>query len=181
VTDTTWLLIGVAAVLGFWMLGAYNRVMSLRAPILVAWTQLEGVLQARSQVIAELLTTVERALASERAALDATSLAQKQLMAAVDLVRPRPVRREVVAALAQSEVAMVGAMARLTALVEQQAMLRSEPAAATSLQALHDLQPRLAFARQVFNEAAGAYNSAVQQFPTSLLRRVFDFDEAGTL
>jgi LemA protein len=181
VTDSTWLVLGLAAVLGFWMLGAYNRVMALRAPILVAWTQLEGILQARSQVVASLLTVVDQALASERAALDATSLAQTQLMAAVDLVRPRPVRRETVAALAQAEVAMVSAMARLTALVEQQAMLRGEPAASASLQALRDLQPRLDFARQVFSEAAAAYNSAVRQFPTSLLRRVFDFDEAGTL
>ena len=49
------------------------------------------------------------------------------------------------------------------------------------LKVLRELPPRLAFARQVFNEAGSAYNDGTQQFPTRLLRSVLGFVRAGLL
>ena len=44
-----WLL--ALAVIFFWMLGAYNRVMALRGALVAAWLQLDTVIQARQQAI----------------------------------------------------------------------------------------------------------------------------------
>ena len=41
-TALTWL--ALAAVLGLWVLGAYNRTTALRAAILAAWAQIEQAL-----------------------------------------------------------------------------------------------------------------------------------------
>ena len=69
----------------------------------------------------------------------------------------------------------------LVALVEQQPALLADPAVHAPLKALRELPPRLAFARQVFNEAGSAYNEGTQQFPTRLLRSVLGFVQAGLL
>ena len=46
---------------------------------------------------------------------------------------------------------------------------------------LEELEPRLGFARQLFNDAAQAYNDAARQFPTRLLTHLFGFGTAGRL
>ncbi|HSW07852.1 LemA family protein [Aquabacterium sp.] len=173
--------LAVLALLFFWMLGAYNRVVALRSPIIAAWAQLEVVLQARRQAMAGLLVAAEPRLAAERAALEAVIAAQAQLGQAADAVRPRPAHAESVAALARADAALVPALARLASLIEQQPDWREDAALAEPLQALRDLAPRWQFARQVFNEASAAYNAAVLQFPTRLLSGVFHFGRAGQL
>ncbi|MBI3368331.1 MAG: LemA family protein [Burkholderiales bacterium] len=169
------------AVLGFWMLGAHNRVVALRGVVVAAWAQLDGVLQARDQALAALLAAIDAPLAGERPALDLTRAAQAQVALAATTVRRRPAMREPVAALASAEGAFAGALVRLVALVEQRAGLRAEPAVANALQSLQRLAPRWQFARQAFNEAGEAYNAAITQFPTRLLVPVFRFDAAGRL
>jgi len=165
----------------FWMLGAYNRVMALRSPIIAAWAQLETVLQARRQALASLLVAAEPRLAAERPALEAVIAAQAQLGAAADALRPRPADADAVGALARAEAGLTPVLARLASLIEQQADWREDAALAGSLQALKELVPRWQFARQVFNDASTAYNEAVTQLPTRLLSALFRFGRAGQL
>lgn len=173
--------LAVLALLFFWMLGAYNRVMALRSPIIAAWGQLEAVLQIRLQAVAALLAAAEPRLPNERAAVEAVSSAYRRLAMATEAVRPSPARTEAVAELAQAEAALGPVLARLTALIEHQPDWREVDALAAPLQALRDQLPRWDFARQVFNEASAAYNAAVLQFPTRLLAGVFRFGRAGQL
>ncbi len=175
-----WLLAALA-VLFFWMLGAHNRVVALRSPINAAWAQLEAVLLARRQALAELLVAAEPRLAGERAALDAVVQAQAEVGRAMEALRGKPADADRVAALAQAEATLAPVLARLCSLIEQQPDWREDAALAGPLQALRDVPARWQFARQVFNEAAAAYNAAVQQFPTRLLSGVFRFGRAGTL
>jgi LemA protein len=49
------------------------------------------------------------------------------------------------------------------------------------VRAWHEREPRLAFARQLFNDAAQTYDAALVQFPTRLLVRLFGFGPAGRL
>ena len=48
-------------------------------------------------------------------------------------------------------------------------------------QQLQELAPRLGYARQVFNDAAETYNSAVDEFPTRLLTQFFGFRPTARL
>lgn len=175
-----WITLGLLVVLVFWMLGGYNRVVALRMTIIGAWSQVDGVLQARELAVAALLAAVDTTLASERAALDSVAAAQAQLRAAAQAVRPRPIAAERVTALAAAESALAATLARLVALVEQHDGLLADSAAAPHLQTLRELAPRLQFARQLFNEAGAAYNRAVHEFPTRWLAALFKFDSAGT-
>lgn len=170
----------VLALLFFWMLGAHNRVVALRNAIVTAWSQAEGVLQSRLQALAALREAVEPRLAGERAALDAVATAQAQLQQAVDALRQRPAGEAGAQAVARAEALLVPAQVRLAALVEQQAW-RDEPEVAGPLRTLRELAPRWQFARQMYNDATAAYTTAVRQFPTRLLSRLFRFGPAGSL
>lgn len=179
------MLIGTLAVLAllfFWMLGAYNRVIGLRLPILQAWVQVESALQARREAVTALLTAAAQPLVAERAALDAAAAALAQLGQAVDAVRPRPATAAAaLAELARAEAALAPPLARLVALIENLPGWREDAALAAPLRTLQELAPRWQFARQVFNEAAATYDAAVREYPTRLLAGVFRFGRAGQL
>ncbi|NRF66203.1 LemA family protein [Aquincola sp. S2] len=172
-----WVLLGLSF---FWMLGAHNRVVALRTAIISAWSQVDGVLQARLQALAALRAAVEPRLAAEQAALDAVAAAHAQLAQAAEAMRPRPTDEDGPAALARAEAALAPALVRLSALIEQHADWRHEEAVARPQQVLQELAPRWQFARQMFNDAAAAYNAAIEQFPTRLLKRLFRFRRAGS-
>ena len=173
------LLIACAALLIFWMLGAYNRLVALRNAISGAWAQVDEPLQRRAQAIAPLVDGLREALPGEQGALDALLAAQATLQRAADAMRAAPAQGARAAALAAAEAALAAAQARLLALLEPHPAVAD--AQALPLAALQDATRRLAFARQLFNDAVQAYNDAVQQLPTRLLSRLFGFVAAGGL
>ena len=163
----------VLAVLALWLLGAHNRVTALKAAVLAAWLQVDAALQFRGQALAALLQAA--------AALEAVAGAQAQVQATADVVRRSPASADPVADLSKADAVLAAVLVRLLALVEQQPGLLADPAVADTLKALRECPARLAFARQVFNEAGSAYNVATQQFPTRLLGSLLRFGRAGRL
>lgn len=180
-TSTPWWLLGIAAVLLFWMVGAHNRVVALRNAIVTAWASCDDLLRQRAEALQPALAALRPLMVSEGAAIDAVAQALAQVTQMAEALRPRPARARAVADLAAAETSLAGALARLLALVEHEAAARAVPEVAQALVALKDLAPRLAFARQAFNEAGRHYNDAVAQFPTRLLQPVFRFEAAGSL
>ena len=180
-TDPLWLWVGLLAVLGFWSLGAYNRIMALRAAVVAAWLAQDALIQARQQAIGSLIDAVEPSLQAERAALEAIVLAQVQVATAAEVVRRRPIALHPVEVLAKAESAIAAALPRLLSLIDQHAELKRRDEVAQSLLALTELLPRERLRRQAFNDAVGDYNRAINQFPTQLLARVFGFEPAGSL
>jgi LemA protein len=175
------LLLAAAALLVFWVLGAYNRLVALRNDIGAAWVQVDAPLQRRSKAITALVAALRPRLSDERGALDALSAAQTQVQGAADALRQGPALARRARALASAESILAAALARLLALLEQRPDMSLEAELAPHLDALHDAAPRLAFARQLFNDAVRAYNEAARQFPTRVLARVFGFGQAGVL
>ena len=170
---------GVLAVLGLWTLDAYNRTTALKAAVLSAWTTLDGALQDRAQAVSALLRATAEPLAAEAAARDAVAQALAQAQAAADLVRRAPAVADPVADLGKADAVLAAVLVRLVALVEQQPALLVDPAVAEPLLVLKGAPARLAFARQVFNDAGAAYNAATTQFPTRLLGSLLRFGRAG--
>ena len=180
-SSTGWAWLAAAAVLAFWALGAYNRVVALRGAVASAWQQLDALIQSRQRAIGSLVDATEPALAGERATFDALVAAQVQVATAAEVVRRRPTTEEPLAVLAKSEIALGAALARLVALVDNDPALRQAEPVGAPLAELAALAPSDQFARKAFNEAAATYNAAIAQFPTRLLTRVFGFQTAGTL
>ena len=175
------LLIAAAALLVFWMLGAHNRLVALRNGIIAAWAQVDEPLQRRAAALQPLVAALRTHLPDEQGALDAVLAAQAQLQPTADALRARPALAPRAAALVGAEAALQAALSRLLALLEQRGDLTGADDVAPHVAALRDATQRLAFARQLFNDAVGSYNEAARQFPTRLLSSLFGFGAAGTL
>ncbi len=173
--------LAIVALIGFWVVGAYNRLVALRNAIGTAWQQVQDALARRGEAVAPLVTALRGPMGSEAASLDALLAAQSQVAAAADALGARPVLAELAGALVRAESLMASASSRLLALLEQHPEVAADDGVAPQVAALREIEPRLAFARQLFNEAVQRYNDAVRQFPTRLLARGFGFGTAGRI
>jgi LemA protein len=173
--------LALSAVLGFWMVGAYNRLLGLRGAIGEAWKQFEEPLRRRHALLLPLVAGLREPMAREQSALDAVLVASEQVAAAADALRPRTVDEEAVAQLRRAEQLLTAALTRLRALLEHHPLADSEDLVGPTLTELATLDERLVFRRQLFNQAVQRYNVAIAQFPTRLLAPLFRFAPGGAL
>jgi LemA protein len=176
-----WVGVGVAALLFFWGVGAYNRLMSLRNAIGEAFVQLDAHLKDRGEACDKLLAAVAPRLPSEQATFDALASAQAESKAAAQASRAKPWAPAPVGSLAVASALHAAALTRLMSLLDHQAELRSETEVDALVSELKLIERQRAFARQVFNQAVSQYNEALQQFPTRVLANLYGFGEARSL
>jgi LemA protein len=182
-SPTQLMLLAAAAVIVFWMVGAYNRLVALRTAIGRAWAQVEQQLQQRRAAFESMLPALRESFGeADRDAAEALQGALMQVQASADAMRARPVSPESPAVLNTAEQALAAAQARVFALLEYHPELRDNaPAVAGARAQLVALEPQLAFARQLFNSAAERYDEAARQFPTRVLSAIYGFGPAGRL
>ena len=176
-----WTVLALVALLVFWALGAYNRLVGLRQAIAAAWQQVHTLLRQRGDAVAPLVGALREPLAAESASLDALLSAQAQVTAAADALGARPALPELAGAMAKAEQAMTASSSRVLALLELSPALAGDERVAPHLATLKDTMTGLAFARQLFNDAAQRYDEAIAQFPTRLLTGMFGFRAAGRI
>jgi LemA protein len=174
-----WLVLGAAALLVFWMVGAHNRLVALRNAIGQAWAKVDEALRQRAGAAGPLLDALRGPLAAEHGALAAWQAALEDLQRRSQAMSVRPVVEDHAAAWVAAEAQLAAASSRVFALADGSAEARALPAVAEASARWHEAQQRLAFARTLFNEAAAAYNDAIGVFPTRLLLPLFRFGRAG--
>ncbi len=160
-------LVLIAAVLLFWAVGAYNRLVGLRNELLRAFAAVDEQFQLRQAQLARWAEGLaDRADTQALAALQAAS---RQAETACEHARARPARASAAVSL------------RLAEDILAQARTTLRPPGDAPAAELSEADTALAFARRRFNEAAQVYNRAVSQFPTWLIAGLFGFRKAGTL
>lgn len=175
------LLLALAAMLVFWMVGAYNRLVALRNAIAEAWAKVDEALRQRQAAAEPLLAALREPLAAEQGALDAWLAASTEAARAAASMGSKPVVQAHAVAWAAAEAAQSAAASRVFALLEQHSELRLQDPVASQALAWRDAMKRLGFARQLFNESAAPYNEAIRTFPTRLLVGLFRFGPAGRI
>lgn len=171
----------LGAVLLFWVIGAYNRLVVLRNGIGAAWARVHETLQLRDAALAPLVGALREPMAAEHGALDTWLAAHADAAKAAASLASKPVNEAHAQAWVGAEAAVAAAASRVLALLEQHEALRGQEPVAALTQTWGEGQARLPFARQFFNDAAQAYNGAVAQFPTHLVARAFGLGPAGLL
>ncbi|WP_157265362.1 LemA family protein [Azohydromonas aeria] len=169
----------LVALVALWMLGAYNRLVKLRAAVVAAWAQIEEQLKRRRELLPPLVEALREPLAAEAPTLDAVLESERQLQRAAELLRPLVSKS--LAELVHAESRLASALARLRALLDQHPELRHRDDIGGWLQSLKDIDTRLGVARHVFNDAVTAYNHALLQYPTRLLKPLFGLRTATPL
>ena len=180
-SGTQWALLAAAAVIVFWMVGAYNRLVGLRNSIGKAWQQIDAALKHRAAVVPPLMAALRAPLASEQGALDALEAAQVEAARTAAVLAAKPVAVDAAAQWVLAETALAARASRVLALLDQHVELRDSAAVAALVTAWREADTALVFARHVFDASAGTYNQAAQQWPTRWLVRVYGFSPAGRI
>lgn len=171
----------VFALLLFWAVGAYNRLVRLKNTIANAFGQIDVQLKRRYDLIPNLVEAAKKYLLHERETLEAVIAARNQARSASDAARSHPTRAPEVLALAAAEEALSGSLGRLFALAEAYPELKADDSIRELSEELTSTENKVAFARQAYNDAVLDYNNAQAQFPALLIARLFGFAASAML
>jgi len=169
------LVVIVLGIAGFWMVGQYNSLVSGRAGVDRAWSDVEVVYQRRADLVPQLVATVEGAANFEKKTLtDVVEARAKATQVKVD-----PTNATSMAQFTTSQGELTGALSRLLVTVEAYPTL-------TATQGFRDLQSqlegsenRIANVRSDYNGVANTWNVTVSRFPTVFIARLLGFDKAA--
>jgi LemA protein len=171
----------VLAVLGLWMLAAYNRLVRHRNEIGNAFAQIDVQLKRRYDLIPNLVDVARKYVQHERDTLEAVIAARNGAKSARDAAAAKPADAARIAALAGAEGTLAGLMNKLNVVVEAYPELKADGTLRELSEELGHTENRIAFARQAFNDAVLAYNNAAQQAPTNVVAGLFSFRDAAML
>ena len=174
-------LIVVFALVLFWAVGAYNRLVRLKNLIANAFGQIDVQLKRRYDLIPNLVEAARKYLQHERETLEAVIAARNQARAASDAARSRPSHAPEVLALAAAEQTLGSNLGRLFALAEAYPELKADDTIRELSEELTSTENKLAFARQAYNDCVLDYNNAQAQFPPVLIARLFGFVPSAML
>ena len=180
-TPTQLISIAILAILVFWAVGAYNRLVRLKNIIANAFGQIDVQLKRRYDLIPNLVEAAKKYLSHERETLEAVINARNQAKSASDVVRSRPANALAVTTLAVAEQALTHSLGNLFALNEAYPELKADETIRELSEELTSTENKVAFARQAFNDAVLDYNDAQGQFPAVLIAKLFSFAPSAML
>ncbi|MEX0744707.1 MAG: LemA family protein [Phycisphaeraceae bacterium] len=160
------IVIGLAVLVGLWLMMAYNRLVRKRVQTENAWSQIDVQLKRRHDLIPNLVNTVKGYASHERETLEAVIKARQQAVDASGVQDQ-----------AQAENMLTGALRQLFALSESYPDLKANQNFMQLQEELTGTENRISFSRQHYNNTAGQYNTAVQQFPTNVVAGMFGFQQ----
>lgn len=175
------IILGLIALFVFWAVGAYNRLIRLRNEISNAFAQIDVQLKRRHDLIPNLVEVARKYLSHERETLERVTAARAQVIAAADLVKSRPNQSGPIKSLGMAEGVLASAMGSFRAIVEAYPELKADQTLRELSEELSHTENKVAFSRQLFNDATLDYNNAAHQFPTNIVAGLFGFRTAAML
>ena len=146
------------------VVGIYNRLVALKNRVENAWRQIDVQLKRRADLIPNLVETVKGYAAHE-----------KETFAQVTEARSRMMQAGSVAAQAQAQNELSGALKSLFAIAEAYPDLKANQNFLMLQEELAGTENKIGYARQFYNDAVMGYNQAIQQFPGNVFAGMFGF------
>ena len=175
---TLGILLVLVIVLAFWIVGIYNRLVTLRNRFKNAFAQIDVQLKRRYDLLPHLIETAKGYLKHERETLEAVIQARNQAAQAASNAASDPSNTGAVQALAGAETALTGTLGRFFALSESYPDLQANANMMQLSEELTSTENKVAFARQAFNDAVTFYNTQRETFPSNFFAGMFNFNAA---
>ncbi len=172
------ILLVLVIVLAFWIVGIYNRLVTLRNRFKNAFAQIDVQLRRRYDLIPNLVETAKGYLKHERETLEAVIQARNQAAQAASNAASDPSNAGAVQALAGAETALTGTLGRFFALSEAYPDLKANSNMSQLSEEMTSTENKVAFARQAFNDAVTFYNTQRETFPSNFFAGMFNFNAA---
>jgi len=162
----------------FFFVAIYNKLIQLKNRFKNAFAQIDVQLKRRYDLIPNLVETAKGYMKHEREALEAVIKARNQASNANEKASADPGNSEAMRGLIGAESTLTGTLGRLFALVEAYPDLKANQNMMQLSEELTTTENKVSFARQAFNDAVMAYNTAREIFPNNIVTNMFAFKEA---
>ena len=159
------IVIGIVVILVIYVIAAYNGLVTRRNQVDNAWSQIDVQLKRRLDLIPNLVETVKGYAAHERETLQAVIEARNTAIAAPDTPH----------AQAEASNLLTGAPRQLFALSEAYPDLKANQNFLALQEELTATEGRVAYARQFYNDSVLGYHNKLDQFPTVIIGKMFNF------
>jgi LemA protein len=176
-----WITLAALALIILFFISLYNRLVALKNKVANAFGQIDVQLKRRHDLIPNLVETARAYMAHERTTLEAVINARNAAQAAGQLAAQQPGDAQALAAMAQAEGALSSTLGRFFALAEAYPDLKANQTMMQLSEELTTTENKVAFARQAFNDAVMALNTAVQSFPAVVFAGALGFTNATLL
>lgn len=175
------IVLAIVLLLVFWAVGAYKRLAGLRNLFKHAFSQIDVQFKRRYDLVPNLVETAKGYMKHERETLEAVIAARNQAVSANACAASDPTDSAAMQQMASSEGALASSLGKMFVLSEAYPDLKANQNMLQLTEELTSTENRIAFARQAYNDGVMQYNTALAQFPGSLLADVLGFKLAETL
>jgi len=152
-------------ILIFLVVAPYNALVRGRNEVKSAWSSIDVQLKRRYDLIPNLVETVKGYAGHERQTLDAVVQARQQ---AINFTGGAEERAKV-------ENTLTSALRSLFAVAEAYPDLKANQNFLTLQEELANMENKIGFARQFYNDASKRYKNKVEMFPSNLIANLFGF------
>ena len=173
------ILIVVILAVALFVVGIYNRLVTLRNRFKNAFAQIDVQLKRRYDLIPNLVETAKGFLKHERETLEAVVNARNLAANADRAAAAAPGNAQSIKALSGAESMLQGALSRLMVVVERYPDLKGNQQMGQLMEELASTENKVAFARQAYNDAVMLFNTARERFPAVLLANAMGFQPAA--
>jgi LemA protein len=167
-------IVAIALVLGLSIAGTYNGLVQLDQETQKQWAQVENTYQRRADLIPNLVNTVKGAANFEQSTLTAVTEARSRVgqvtQGAVQNIANDPAAFQ---RFQQAQDGLSSALSRLMVVVEKYPELKATQAFRDLSVELAGTENRITVERMRFNEAAQAFNTKRDSFPTNIVAGLF--------
>ena len=162
----------VVAVIVIWAVTAYNGLVTLRNRVRNGWAQIDVQLKQRADLIPNLVETVKGYAGHESSVLTEVTRARAGAVAAANDPNATTVQR------ATAENALSNALVNLRATAEAYPDLKADSNFMDLQNKLSELEQKIAYARQFYNDVVLKFNTSIEKVPTNIIAGMFHFTQA---
>ena len=171
----TIIVVGVIAIVAFWMVGKYNSMVTEQENVETAWGQVENQYQRRMDLIPNLVAVVKGYATHEQETLEGVIAARAK--ATQITVNADNLTEEQLKEFQQAQGELSQALGRLMRVTEAYPNLKANENFKDLQTQLEGTENRIAVARNTFNEQARVYNTLIRTFPNNIIAGLFNFEK----
>jgi LemA protein len=165
--------VALAVIIGLWVVGISNRLVTLEQGANAAWAQVQNVYQRRADLVPNLVNTVSGAANFERTTLNEVVQARASVGQVKLSAENAPKDPQQLAEFERTQAQLGSALSRLLVVAERYPDLKATTAFRDLQAQLEGTENRIAVERGRFNEAVQAYNTAMKRFPAAIFAGMF--------
>jgi len=153
-------------IVAVFVIGIYNRLVTLRSRVDNAWSQIDVQLRRRYDLIPNLVETVKGYASHESGTFEKVIQARTMAMSATTVKEQ-----------GEAENVLTGTLKSLFALAEAYPELKANQNFMMLQEELSGTEGKIAYSRQFYNDSVMSYNMATQQFPSNIVAGSFGFTQ----